>query len=572
MLKSLTISNFKLIDFLCVEFEPRMTVITGETGAGKSIIISALTTLLGDKPGREIFADQEKKISICASFSLADAVGLRRQLEEHGFLFDGDELLLKRIISLNNNRLQNRVFINDQPATNNLLATMGNQLVEIASQHHQQSLLQPKKHLDFLDTYGNLGPLRKKYEQAYTNLMAARQQLQEWKLKEQEAGREIDYLNHQLNILEQSHLSIGEEDELLARQQRYRQREKLLELSYKAEQLLYSGDQSIIDSCYQLQDLMARLHDLDNSFNGTNQQLIPALEIFQDLRETVSSYLDAIDIDPQVIEENNLRMAEIEQLKRKFNCSYNELFTLKDELEQQLESWQNHEVKLRELETLCRKKQEEMESLAAELSAARKQQANRLEQAVSTHLSDLKLKQACFRVAIEEQECQARGKDNVTFLISTNPGEKPAPLHQVISGGELSRFMLALKTATAARDTIPTLIFDEADTGIGGAAADAVGHKLASIAQNHQVLAITHLPQVAAWADHHLTIQKQLDDNHPAIVVQQLDEKDTETRINELARMGAGEKISDISREHARELIQQAAKNKTRRQAAATGK
>ncbi len=562
MLKSLTISNFKLIKSLHIEFEPHLTVITGETGAGKSIIISALSTLLGNKPTREFFADQGKKINLSAAFSLADAPDLNEQLEEQGFSLDDGELLLKRVISLNNDRLQNRVFINDQPATNNFLASLGSRLVEIASQHQQQALLNPQKHLDFLDNYGNLHSRRKKYEQAYTALTTARKQLREWKLREQEASREIDYLNHQLAILEQSHLAIGEEDELLAQQQRHRQREKLLELTYRAEQLLYSGDNSIIDSCYQLQDLITRLHNLDNSFNGTEQQLIPAMETLQDLRSTVSDYLAAIDMDPQVIEENNRRLAEIEQLKRKFNCSFDDLFTLKEELGQQLENWQNHEAKLRELENLRREKQEKLEALAAELSTARKQQAKKLEQAVSAHVADLKLEQTRFQAIIEEQECQAKGKDKVTFLISTNPGEDPAPLHQVISGGELSRFMLALKTAAAARDTIPTLIFDEADTGIGGAAAEAVGHKLASIARNHQVIAITHLPQVAAWADHHLTIEKQLDDAHPAIIVQQLDGEDAESRINELARMGAGEKISDISREHARELVQQAMEKK----------
>ncbi|NIA19014.1 MAG: DNA repair protein RecN [Xanthomonadaceae bacterium] len=563
MLKSLSISNFKLIDFLEVEFEPQMTVITGETGAGKSIIISALTTLLGDKPTREMFVDPTKKISLSAAFCLADFPTLREDLAEHGFPLDDEELFLKRIISLKNDRLQNRAFINDQPATNNTLTTFGGKLVEIASQHQQQSLLHPQKHLDFLDLYGNLGTLRQHYEQAYAALVAARRQLLEWEQKEQEANREIDYLNHQLATLEQARLAVDEEDELMKLQQRHHQREKLLDLATRAEQIIYSGKQSIIDSCYQLTDLVKDLHRLDESFNVNGQQLIPAMEILQDLREIVSNYLAGIEIDPQTIEENNLRLAEIEQLKRKFRCSYADLFTLKDELQQQLANWENHERKQQELNELCIKKQEVMEGLAAKLSQARQKQAKKLEQAVMNHLNDLKLQHSCFQVNIEEQDYKARGKDKVTFLISTNPGETPAPLHQVISGGELSRFMLALKTAAASRDIIPTMIFDEADTGIGGAAAEAVGHKLASIARNHQVIAITHLPQVAAWCDHHLTIKKQLAGNHSIITVKQLDNEKTEARIDELARMGAGEIISEITREHARELVQQATKKKT---------
>lgn len=562
MLKSLTISNFKLIDLLEVEFEPRMTVITGETGAGKSIVISALTTLLGDKPTREMFADPAKKISLSASFCLTEFPELQDDLTEYGFPLDNEDLFLKRIISLKNDRLQNRAFINDQPATNNTLTFFGGKLVEIASQHHQQSLLHPQKHLDFLDLYGNLGTLRQRHEQAYTTLVTARNQLLEWKQKVQEARDEIDYLDHQLDTLDQARLTVDEESELLKLQQRYFQREKLLEIATRSEQVLYSGKQSIIDSCYQLTDLMENLHRLDDSFSVNGQQLIQAMEILQDLRETVSNYLTGIEIDPQTIEENNLRLAEIEQLKRKFSCSYADLFTLKDEFRQQLADWKNHEIKQQELEELCVKKQGEMEALAAELSRARQAQAEKLEEAVMTHLSDLKLQHSHFQVAIKEQDYNAKGKDKVTFLISTNPGEKPAPLHQVISGGELSRFMLALKTTAAARDIIPTLIFDEADTGIGGAAAESVGHKLASIASNHQVIAITHLPQVAAWCDHHLIIKKQLADAHSLITVKQLDHENTEARIDELARMGAGEIISEITRNHARELVQQATEKK----------
>ncbi len=563
MLKSLSISNFKLIDFLEVEFEPQMTVITGETGAGKSIIISALTTLLGDnKPTREIFADPTKKISLNAVFCLSRLPELQNDLVEHGFTLDDEYLFLKRVISLKNDRLQNRAFINDQPATNNTLAAFGGKLVEIASQHQQQSLLHPQKHIDFLDLYGNLGTLRQRCEQAYAALVTARSQLREWERKEQEANREIDYLNHQLATLEQARLAVDEEDELIKLQQRYQQREKLLELATRAEQILYSGKQSIIDSCYQLTDLLEDLHRLDGRFSVNGQQLIPVLEILQDLREIVSNYQAGIEIDPQTIEENNLRLAEIEQLKRKFRCSYADLFTLKDKLQQQLADWENHERKQQQLDELCMKKQEEMEMLATRLSLARQKQAKKLEQDVIINLSDLKLQHSLFQVEIKEHDYNPKGKDQVTFLISTNPGEAPAPLHQVISGGELSRFMLALKTAAATRDVIPTLIFDEADTGIGGAAAEAVGNKLAGIARSHQVIAITHLPQVAAWGDHHLTIKKQLDDNHPIITVKQLNHENTEARIDELARMGAGEIISEVTREHARELIKQATKKK----------
>ena len=563
MLKSLTISNFKLIDFLEIEFEPQMTVITGETGAGKSIIISALTTLLGDKPTREMFADPGKKITLSACFCLADFPELQDNLAEHGFPLDSEELFLKKIIGLKNDRLQNRAFVNDQPATNNTLSGIGRKLVEIAGQHHQQSLLHPRKHLDFLDLYGNLATLRQSYEQAYTALVTAQQRLLEWEQKEQDAKREIDYLSHQLATLDQARLAVGEEDELLQLQQRYSQGEKLLELATRAEQILYSGKQSIIDNLYQLTDLLENIQRLDHSFSTKEQQLIPVMEILQDLREMMNDYLTGIEVSPQTIEENNLRLAEIEKLKRKFSCSYEELFTLRDEFRKKLAEWENHERTQQELKNICMQKQAETELLAEKLSQARKEQAEKLEQEVMTHLNDLKLQNSRFQIAIKEQEYNARGKDNVTFLITTNPGEPPAPLHQVISGGELSRFMLALKTAAAARDTIPTLIFDEADAGIGGAVAEAVGHKLASIARNHQVIAITHLPQVAAWSDHHLSIKKRLVNNHSLITLKQLDHEKTEARIDELARMGAGEIISKVTREHARELLQQAKKKKS---------
>ncbi|MBN2332728.1 MAG: DNA repair protein RecN [Deltaproteobacteria bacterium] len=562
MLTSLTVSNFKLIKHLEIQLERGLTVITGETGAGKSIIVSALSTLLGGKPDREMFVDPEKPIIINGSFSLDQLLQLEQLLADAGFSLDGDDLFLKRIITLRNGRLQNRVFINDQPAAANTLNWLGAELVEIASQHEQQALLRPQEHLAFLDLFGNLTALRQPYEHAYASLQQTRKELQAWQQQEREGNQEADYLTHQLQELEQAQLTAGEEEELGTQQQRYQQREQLLTLATGIEQLLYSGNQSLIDGCYQLSDLLRKLASCDSSVAASEQQLLPVLELFHDLRSTISNYLETLDIDPQLIEETHMRLAEIERLKRKFRCSFDELMSLKEEFRQKLAAWETRGERHQQLVGICNKQEQEVEHLGEQLSQARLEQAGKLEAAVMEHLADLRMNHARFQVALTTESLGPRGKDLVTFMISTNPGEPLAPLHQVISGGELSRFMLALKTAAASRYLIPTLLFDEADSGIGGASADAVGQKMAGIARNHQVLAITHLPQVAAWGDHHLTIRKRVDNGRTTIALECLDEVGNDARIDELARMGAGQEVSTISRDHARELILQAENKK----------
>ncbi|MBN2231240.1 MAG: DNA repair protein RecN [Deltaproteobacteria bacterium] len=561
MLESLEISNFRLIERLQLTFEPGLTAITGETGAGKSIILSALALALGEKPASGDFLDPERPITITARFTPPLPPRIPALLNEQAFPPDDDGLICRRVVTLKNDRFNSRAFVNDQPATARTLAALGRELVDIASQHEQQDLLKPELHLDLMDHFGGLREPRRDYAGAWKSWVQAAQKLDEFDRAAAAGEQEMDFIRHQWQELDAAGLETGEEDELLAAQQRYQQREQLLQLAVQAEALLYSEEASIIDGCYRVQALLDDLGRRDSGFRIPEPGLPPVIDSLQDMREVLTGYRDAIDIDPQTAEDNNRRLMVIDRLKRKHGISFAGLLERREELAARLAARENHDTRRAELKSALDQAAADLAGHAATLSQVRRETASRLEREVAVHLGDLRLSHARFAVRLDADRHGPRGADRVQFLLSTNPGEDPAPLDGIISGGELSRFLLAFKTAVASRYGVPTLIFDEVDTGIGGAVADAVGRKLAAIAAGHQVIAITHLPQVAAWGDHHQTVAKNVDGEQAIISVLAL--ADTADRVDELARMGGPGEIGISTRAHARELLDAAARRRT---------
>ena len=563
MLKQLTISNFKLIDHIECDFNTGLTVLTGETGAGKSIILSALITLLEGKPGSDIFHDEKQPVIISAIFSLPQNPAFHSQLNDIGFASDQDEIILRRHISRKSHGgINNRIYLNDQPTTGNTVTSLATHLIEFVDQHQQQSLRNPKEPLRLLDAYGGLLPLKKEYYNLFHEHQEHERRLELWQQEISEAARQMDYYTHQLTELADARLDPREEDELLALRLQYQQIGKLRELTREAEEISYSNDSSIIDNSYRLLEIFAELSRRDSEAPRAEESLTRIIDSLQDICKENRNYMTRLEIDEQTIEETEERLAILERLKRKFATDVNGLIELHKELEERVRSWENRDTEKESLILELAKKREGMLNAAEKLGRARQKQGEILARTVTGHLHDLNLSQARFLIKREDIPCSATGKDHITFRFSANPGEEPAPIGDIASGGELSRLLLALKTTLAHRYQLPTMIFDEVDTGLGGGTAAAVGRKIADIAENCQVITVTHLPQVAAFADQHFIIDKISDPDKEQTKIQliRIGSEKEQDRIRELARMGSGEEITKEAEEHARVLRKEAGK------------
>ncbi len=563
MLKHLSISNFKLINKLALEFHPGLTVLTGETGAGKSIILSALNTLLGEKPGIDIFQDETQPVTIAAIFTLPQNSNLYQKLNDLGFADTRDEIILRRHISIKNQGgLSNRIYVNDQPSTGATVTVITSHLLEFVNQHQQQSLRQPKELLDLLDTYGDLLPLRAKYSTAFHAHRQFAQKYNNWKLEISEAARQMDYYRHQLNELDNADLNITEENELLNRRQQYQQVGKLKELTREADELTYSGNNSIIDNCYRLQEIGAELLRRDRNAPQTDESLTDIIDTLQEVYKRNGSYMNSLDIDEQTIDETEERLAILEKLKRKFVTDIEGLIKLRDELKEKVTIFENRDAETEKKALELKQMEQKVLENAELLSTARQEQGDALATTVGQHLNDLNLAHARFMITRQTIDPTATGRDQISFLFSANPGEDPTAIDKNASGGELSRLLLALKTVLAHRYQVPTIIFDEVDTGLGGSTAAAVGRKIAAIAKECQVITVTHLPQVAAFADQHLVIDKIItpENEQTLIQINEFSTNQESARVRELARMGSGEEITSEAEEHARALRREAGK------------
>ena len=566
MLKHLTISNYKLIDHIECDFFAGLTVLTGETGAGKSIILGALNSLLEGKPGSDIFHNEKQPVIISAIFSLPSNPDFSSLLNDLGFATDQDEIILRRHISRKSHGgINNRIYLNDQPTTGTTVAALAAHLIEFVDQHQQQSLRNPKEPLRLIDTFGGLLPLKEEYSKLFGEYQKHERRLTQWQHDISEAARQMDYYSHQLSELNDAHLDPQEENELLAQRRQYQQIGRLQELAREAEEISYTNNSSVIDNCYRLLEISSELSRRDTGAPQTEEILTEIIDTLQDIHKENHNYLARLEVDEQTIEETEERLAVLERLKRKFAIDINGLIKLRNELEEKVKGWENRDAEKERLTLELAEKKDKMLQAAEKLGQARHKQGKILAQTVTRHLHDLNLAQARFIIKREVVPCSASGMDSITFLFSANPGEDPAPIGEIASGGELSRLLLAIKTTVAHRYQMPTMIFDEVDTGLGGGTAAAVGRKIADIAENCQVITVTHLPQVAAFADRHFVIDKTScpEKEQTIIKLTKINPDQEPERIHELARMGSGEKITKEAEEHARALRREAKKDKT---------
>lgn len=554
MLTGLHIKNIAVINEAQVEFGAGLNVLTGETGAGKSIVIGSVNMILGERGGRELVRHGEKSALIQAVFSDC-APQARSFAESMGADCEESELLLTRQISDSG---KSTCRIGGALATSGALRELGALLVDIHGQHDSQALLSPANHIEFLDSFAGsaLSALKEKYESVYEEYTALKKKLKALTENEQERLSKIDLLTFQCGEIEKAQLIGGEEEALEAEEKMLAGAEDILKSLSEAYSVLYDGEFTAYDALSAAARSLSFAADLDARLAESLQELTDVVYKVGDIASGVRSARDAVEFDPQRLGEVQERLALFASLKRKYGGSIEEVIAYYESASEELavltggsESADSVRVQLGE----CEKK---LVQAASELTAARSAAAKRMETLVALELCDLDMEKVVFCVDISAAEFGRLGADKVEFMISTNPGEPVKPLSKIASGGELSRIMLALKTVLADSDMVDTLIFDEIDTGVSGRAAGKIAAKLCRIAKRKQVICITHLAQIASAADFHYLIEKEMSDSASSTHIRLLNESE---RIEELSRILGGLTVTETTRSHARELLSEAA-------------
>jgi DNA repair protein RecN (Recombination protein N) len=552
LLRELQIANLAIIDKLHVEFLPGLNILTGETGAGKSIIIDAVNLILGGRASAELIRSGAEEASVEALFDLSDRPGLLKTLAESGIDCDG-ELLVRRVVSRGG---KNRVFIAGGLATTTMLADISRTLINIYGQHDSQSLLKIDQHLRLLDGFSGTQSLREEFQSRFEAYLKAKGELETLEQGEREAARRLDLLSFQSEEIASAKLSPGEEEELAEERGRLAHGEKLLGASQQAFDDIYGGDAALLGRLRRVIGSVTEAGSIDKTLQPVVETLEGAYAQLEDASLTLRDYAAGIEADPGRLEQLDDRLDTINRLKRKYGADIAEILSYHEGILAELATLTGRETLREDLVHRMSELKEELAKLGGELSKGRRSGAARLKTGMERELGELAMTHAVFETSFEElAEPRSYGFEKAEFLFSPNPGEPPRPLAKTASGGELSRLMLALKQLHPESE-VPTLIFDEVDTGISGATSALIGVKLKKVAGVQQVLAITHLPQVAAFADQHLKVEKSVSQGRTATRVQRLE---SEERVAEVARMLGGARVTEKTLEHARELIQEAA-------------
>lgn len=568
MLRLLNIANIALIDRLQVEFKPGLNVLSGETGSGKSIIIDALSLLLGDRAPADMVRSGEARAYVEGVFEIEENPPLKKALEDAGLEDGGEELLIKRELASNG---RGRVFVNNQAATLGILKAMQPHLIDLHGQGDQQSLLSPEVHLNLFDAFAGAAKNRLKTAQAYDKLAKTLKDLEQSQQSESERLQALDTLNFQIAEIEQAALGITEDADLEAERRLLVNAEKLTTLTGEMYGAIAEDESSMLTRLGGVQKRLKDLASLDDSFSAYSEQLATVKDILDDLAFTLGDYTEKIQASPERLKDVDDRITEILRLKRKYGGTVAEILETCESLKQRREQYLNSEAHTKSLEAGLRSDLKEFLSESARLTRLRKSAIKDFEAKICTEFADVSLAAARFHVELngadpsatsdrirrligdeEIGELRRSGAETVEFFFSANEGEDPKPLSGVASGGELSRLMLVLKTITAPTLIPKTLIFDEIDAGIGGKVADSVGSRLHRLSQTNQVLCITHQVQLARYADAHFMVQKGLIEGR---TITQIEELDRQGRIEELARMIGGSEITPLARKHAQELL-----------------
>ena len=566
MLRELHIQNFAIIEQLRLSFGRGLNILSGETGAGKSIIMGALALLLGGRASAEMIRSSQEEASVEALFDAGLKDGVSNQLE--GWGIPGEEnLVVKRVISRSG---KSKAYINGSLASLQMLSQLGMHLISFSGQHEHQTLLQADRHVDILDAFGGLTPLRERVAQGYRTLQEMGERHEVLQRAEIDKAQKRELLQFQIKEIENARPIAGEEEQLRHEERIMSNAQRLMELSQGAYEMAYQDPSSALE---RLRDSLSRIKSMA-VIDDTTKPIFSAFEttLFQleDAACSLREYMQRINVDQSRQEEIEMRLEEISKLKKKYGSSVEKVLCLKEKAQQELDQIELNEEELEKIEEGLQVKEQEVLALTLELSAEREKAALVLNKRTEGELRTLGMGKTRFKVRVEKRRetvkegnhhgvpiggflLTDRGLDTVEFLISPNPGEELRPMSKIASGGELSRMVLALKRIVAQEKESPTLVFDEVDSGIGGATAEVVGRKLQEIAREQQTLCITHLPQIASFADLHHSVYKEVRSGRTLAYVKKLDLP--EEREEEIARMLGGMRITPKTREHAREML-----------------
>ena len=569
MIEELYISNVALIDELQLECSSGLNIFTGETGAGKSVILNAVGLALGERSNAGLVRDgaTNAKIQVAVALPPDHPVWDGFNDSEFADTLDTEEtLVLSRQINASG---RSRCHTNGQLVSLTFLSAIGDLLVDIHGQHAHQSLFRSDTHLDLLDTFGKHDALKAEVGKKYDELHATRAQLDDYSRTLREAMQEKDLLEFQLDELEEAQLQEDEEEALMNERHLLSNAETLFESANQLYEQLYGGDlseSSTLDGLKTASRTISKLSELDSSLSELNTRFESILYESEDIVYQIRDYRDKIEFNPHRLTEVEERLDLIQRLKRKYGDSISEILAYQAQASQKLEELQFGSERTEELKDQIHLLTQGAQKLAIELSEKRRKTATQLESLVERELQSLGMEKAVFQILVSPIESvegpleidgkcydlRADGMDEIEFFISPNVGSEPKPLAKIASGGEISRVMLALKTVLAQIDLIPTMIFDEIDAGIGGRTADIVGQKLKELSRFRQVFCITHLPQIARFADQHFRVEKEVEGDRTTITAKLLT---PEERVEEMARMHGGE-ATVTTLAHARELLE----------------
>ena len=558
MLVELTVESYAVVDRLRVRFHTGLNLLTGETGSGKSIVVDALGLLFGGRASAEMVRSGEERARVAGIFEVRDSAGVRGILEPAGFEIEDGELLIEREVLAGG---KSRAFVSSRPATVALLRDLALHLGDIHGQHDQQLLFSSETQRDMLDGFGGLHKLVADIAEKYQAVRRAESELTELERTEQEKLRLLDLWQFQRREIESLRLQAGEDSSLENERRVLQNLGRILETAGAAYAALYDSPESASALAKLAAKKLEELGRIDPALGEIRESLKPAEIALSETSYALRDYLGGLEANPGRLEEIESRLAAIDKVKRKYGSTVEEILNYLEQVKRDVDAVEHAGERMERLRSERRKMHAEYDVLATNLSARRKEAASKLAKRVETELAGLAMERARFQIAIGAADASGSGKDAVEFLVSPNLGEEAKPIDKIASGGEISRIALALKTCVAAParagSTMRTLVFDEVDAGIGGGVAEGVGRRLKKLAAANQVLCVTHLAQIACFADHHYVVEKSEEKGRTVVAIEELDGA---ARTREIGRMLSGQKLTSEALKHAERLIEMSCK------------